>query len=79
MLHALHLAPLIPVQQRVCPRTRQHPQAPERWGLHNTSEFSWQVAYPGGHHHVLEPNQTIEMVDGARIQIQSATVVVRRP
>ena len=60
-------------------RTRQHPQAPERWGLHNTSEFSWQVAYPGGHHHVLEPNQTIEMIDGARIQIQSATVVVRRP
>ena len=56
--------------RRTLGRTRQHPQAPERWGLHNTSEFAWQVAYPGGHHHVLEPNQTIEMVDGARIQIR---------
>ncbi len=60
-------------------RTRQHPETPERWGLHNTSDFAWQVAYPGGHQHVLEPNQTIEMLEGARIQIQSTTVVVRRP
>lgn len=60
-------------------RTRQHPQEPTRWGLHNTSDFAWQVAYPGGHQHVLEPNQTIEMIEGARIQIRQATVHVRRP
>jgi hypothetical protein len=60
-------------------RTRQHPEVPERWGLHNTSDFAWQVSYPGGQQHTLEPNQTIEMIEDARIQIGSATVSVRRP
>jgi hypothetical protein len=60
-------------------RVRQHPQEPERWGLHNATDFAWPVTYPGGHQHVLEPNQTIEVLDGARIQIRSSTVVVRRP
>jgi hypothetical protein len=58
---------------------RRHPEAPDRWGLHNASDFSWPVAYPGGQSFLLEPDRTIELVDGARIQIRNATVQVRRP
>ena len=60
-------------------RTRQHPQEPDRWGLHNASDVAWQVTYPGGTSHVLEPGQTIDLLDGAQIQIGSTTVAVRRP
>ncbi len=58
---------------------RQHPQVPDRWGLHNASDFPWPVAYPGGQSFVLDPDRTIELVAGARIQIRNATVQVRRP
>ncbi|MEQ6903815.1 hypothetical protein [Nocardioides sp. YIM 152588] len=60
-------------------QVRQHPDAPERWGLHNASDFSWSVVYPGGQQFQLQPDRTIELVAGARIQIRDATVHVRRP
>jgi DNA-binding helix-hairpin-helix protein with protein kinase domain len=60
-------------------QVRRHPDAPDRWGLHNASDFAWPIAYPGGHDLVLEPGRTIELVAGSRIQIQNATVQVRRP
>jgi hypothetical protein len=58
---------------------RQHPQVPERWGLHNASDFAWPVSYPGGQDLMLDPDRTIELIPGARIQIGNATVQVRRP
>lgn len=63
----------------VLAQVRQHPEARDRWGLHNASDFSWPVAYPGGQNFLLEPDRTIELVDGARIQIRNSTVQVRRP
>ncbi|HVK29270.1 MAG TPA: hypothetical protein VM575_13085 [Nocardioides sp.] len=63
----------------VLARVRQHPDAPDRWGLHNVSDFSWPIAYPGGQNFLLEPDRTIELVEGARIQIRNSTVQVRRP
>lgn len=66
-------------QPTVLGRVRQHPESPERWGLHNASDFSWTVAYPGGQHFVLEPDRTIELVAEAKIQIRDATIQVRRP
>ena len=35
-------------------RTRQHPETPSAGVLHNVSDFAWEVAYPDGHHHVLD-------------------------
>ena len=63
----------------VLARVRQHPEARDRWGLHNASDFSWPVSYPGGQDFLLEPDRTIELVHGARIQIRNATVQVRKP
>jgi len=60
-------------------RVRQHPQDPSRWGLVNASDVAWSVTYQAGSQHVLEPQQTIEVLEGARIQIRDATVDVRRP
>ena len=64
---------------RVLAQVRRHPDAPDRWGLHNASDFSWPVAYPGGQSFLLEPERTIELVEGASVQIRAATVRVRRP
>lgn len=66
-------------QPAVLARVRQHPEAKDRWGLHNASDFSWPVAYPGGQSFLLEPDRTIELVEGAKIQIRNSTVQVRRP
>ncbi|WP_436698699.1 protein kinase domain-containing protein [Nocardioides sp. BYT-33-1] len=66
-------------QPQVLARARRHPDAADRWGLHNASDFSWPVAYPGGQNFLLEPDRTIELVPGARLQIRNATVQVRRP
>lgn len=66
-------------QPTVLARVRQHPEAKDRWGLHNASDFSWPVAYPGGQSFLLQPDRTIELVEGAKIQIRNSTVQVRRP
>ena len=68
-LRSDHLASGVDDPQTARPDPPAPDRGPERWGLHNTSDFAWQVAYPGGQQHVLEPDQTIEMLDGARIQI----------
>nr|WP_278259792.1 FHA domain-containing protein [Nocardioides convexus] len=47
-------------QPTVLARVRQHPEAKDRWGLHNASDFSWPVAYPGGQSFLLQPDRTIE-------------------
>ena len=60
-------------------RLRQHPQDPARWGLLNASGNPWQVVFPGDQTHVVGPQQTIDVVDGARIHVGSATLTVRRP
>ncbi len=64
---------------QVLGQVRQHPTAHERWGLYNASDFAWPVAYPGGQSFLLEPNRTIELIDGARIKIRDVTAQVRRP
>ncbi|GAB4011766.1 protein kinase domain-containing protein [Nocardioides ultimimeridianus] len=56
----------------------RHPQAPDRWGLHNTSDFSWPVAYPGGQSFLLQPGSTLELVEGTRLQLRDAVLSVRR-
>lgn len=66
-------------QPTVLAQVRQHPEAKDRWGLHNASDFSWPVAYPGGQSFLLQPDRTIELVEGAKIQIRNSTVQVRRP
>ncbi|MDN5743946.1 MAG: hypothetical protein L0H31_02360 [Nocardioidaceae bacterium] len=64
---------------QVLGEVRQHPEAADRWGLYNASDFSWPVTYPGGQSFLLQPQRTIELVNDARVQIRNATVHVRRP
>ncbi|WP_408898800.1 protein kinase domain-containing protein [Nocardioides sp. R1-1] len=64
---------------QVLGQVRRHPEAADRWGLHNASDFSWPVAYPGGQSFLLEPGRTVELVAGARVQIRDATVQVQAP
>ncbi|MCL2543942.1 MAG: hypothetical protein FWE71_15970 [Nocardioidaceae bacterium] len=60
-------------------RVQRHPEAEDRWGLSNTSDFSWPVTYPTGQSFLLQPGRTIELIEGARIQLRDATLTVRRP
>ncbi|WP_340540386.1 protein kinase domain-containing protein [Nocardioides sp. GXZ039] len=60
-------------------QVRQHPQEPARWGLRNVSPAAWMVTYLDGTGVRLEPNRTVELAEGARIQVGASTVVVRRP
>lgn len=60
-------------------RVRGHPTEAGRWGLTNVSAFPWSVVYPDGQRLVLEPERTIELVDGAKMQIGTGAIVVRRP
>ncbi len=60
-------------------QVRRHPSAPERWGLHNASDFAWPVTYPGGQSFLLDPDRTLELVAGAQVQIRDVTVRVAPP
>ncbi len=63
---------------RVLARARRHPEDPTRWGLHNVSTAAWTVTSPDGEQHRVDPDRTVELVDGARLQIATATVTVRK-
>ncbi len=63
---------------RVLARVRQHPEDAERWGLTNTSTQAWTVSYPDGRQFTLDPERTVELVDGAKVKIDGTTALVRR-
>ncbi|GAA5155048.1 hypothetical protein GCM10023340_39640 [Nocardioides marinquilinus] len=68
---------------RVLGRFRQHPEDAARWGLTNVSTVAWTVGYPDGQQVSLEPQRTVELVDGTRVRVphqgRTAELVVRRP
>ena len=59
-------------------RVRAHPESAERWGLHNVSPRPWQATYAGGHQVRLEPDRTMEIVDGVRVGVDGAEVTAVR-
>ena len=60
-------------------RVRRHPREPRRWGLSNVSKKAWSATYHGGGQIPVEPGATIELIDGMRVRLESAMVVVRVP
>jgi DNA-binding helix-hairpin-helix protein with protein kinase domain len=64
-------------------RVRRHPREPRRWGLSNMSGKPWTARYHGGDQILVEPGETIELLDGLRVRLESrtesSTVVVRSP
>ncbi|WP_181407749.1 protein kinase domain-containing protein [Nocardioides sambongensis] len=77
VLRADHLVTGID-QPTVLGVVEQHPERADRWGLRNASAYSWAVTFAEGQSFLLQPGRTMELVDGARIQVRDATVRVRR-
>lgn len=57
---------------------RAHPEDASRWGLHNASRRPWDATYGAGQRVRLEPDRTMEISDGLRVTIDSATLVAVR-
>jgi DNA-binding helix-hairpin-helix protein with protein kinase domain len=58
---------------------RQHPQDPSRWGITNLSSSPWRATYANGQEYRTDPNDTIELAAGLRIDIDRALVTVTLP
>jgi hypothetical protein len=64
---------------QVIGRVRRHPRERHRWGLTNGSDMTWTVRYHGGDQILVRPGETIELLEGLRVRLESAMVVVRVP
>ncbi|MCD4524542.1 hypothetical protein [Nocardioides sp. cx-173] len=65
-------------ESSVVGRVRAHPQAEGRWGLHNVSARPWEATYAEGQRVRLEPDRTMEIVDGVRVGVDGAVVTAVR-
>jgi len=64
---------------RVLARTRQHPQDPRRWGLHNVSGRAWRGRQHDGRPFTVEPDETVEITRGLSIDLHPGHLTVREP
>ena len=60
-------------------QVRRHPQDPSRWGLHNLSDRPWTATFATGQQFRIEPDNTIELADGLRVDVADAVVFVTSP
>ena len=51
---------------------QQHPQNPNLWGLKNLTASPWQVVTPDGRPAVAEPQRSVSLAKGTRIQFGMA-------
>jgi DNA-binding helix-hairpin-helix protein with protein kinase domain len=63
-------------RHRVLARARAHPSDRRRWGLHNVSTRQWHATQPDGKVYAVEPDQTIEISAGLRVDLRPGQVVV---
>lgn len=61
---------------RVLARARPHPTDPHRWGLHNVSRRRWNTTQPDGRTFAVEPDQTIEISPGLRVDLRPGELTV---
>jgi DNA-binding helix-hairpin-helix protein with protein kinase domain len=59
-------------------RVRRHPFDPSRWGLENLSGAAWVGTLPDGSRIDIAANETVDLIPGLRLEIQSIVVDVRR-
>jgi DNA-binding helix-hairpin-helix protein with protein kinase domain len=57
-------------------RARQHPADQRRWGLHNVSQRQWHATQLDGTVYAVEPQQTIEITPGLRVDLRPGLVAV---
>lgn len=58
---------------------RAHPQAAGRWGLQNKSRQSWVAEYAGGHRVNVNAKETVELLPGMRLRLDSVGARVELP
>lgn len=63
-------------RRRVLARARPHPSDPERWGLQNVSTRQWHATTGDGTLYAVEPEQTIEITPGLRVDLRPGQVTV---
>ena len=58
-------------------KAQQHPRDSSRWGLTNMSDEKWIATDKDGRTFVVAPGNSIDLSGGLKVQVQTATVVVR--
>lgn len=59
-------------------KVMRHPSDPQKLGLRNLSQDTWQVQYPGGRSLAVTEGQTVALESGQIIRFPQATVEIRQ-
>jgi serine/threonine protein kinase len=53
-----------------------HPDRPDRWGLRNESDQTWEVVMPSDERVTADPGRSVGLLPGTRIRIGPATAMI---